>query len=440
LVQGVRAGPLTFVLALLIVGLRPPSALAQAPERHDAFVYGVSFFNGQDYGSALVPPSIDTIYLLAGIKNVIAPRQTAIYFWPVTNRYLADWELRNELVEGTLDIYQAGRLFRSVRLVDYVIQYDLDNPSETLKLYNGEEAAAAYAGYQVLQNRNKADQAAYNQAEQVWRDKMDTLLRALAPGQTVTPEQLPEEPSPVPPFTLHSSSVEKGYVVSLPVGEYDVQTTLPDGSSQPDSRKHLLVFDKQQDGIEYSLVPSSRWNKPEESYEPGAVIYALPGTTLYLEPYNESLYNEYQYGHMVEPQDVVSRGDRGKWVTFDANKSPALNAVAGGEPAQVPLGSYYVQQIPGSGLGYEVVGFDPKTMQKASFQGYQIELSAGHPDFTVQVVDQKGAPLVGSERRVMALYTDRAWALYVLSGLPLLAGIGAILARRRSTQRIHVEE
>jgi hypothetical protein len=363
-----------------------------------------------------------------------------IYFWPVTNQYLADWENKNELVAGTLEIYKSGRLLQTVKLTAYIIQYDQNDPADTLKLYVGSDAQAADARFQEQQKKHNEDQAAYYQAQQVWQEKMDELLRNLPTDKTVPPDQLPPEPTPVPAFTLYSSQLEQGYLVTLPTGEYDVQLKRLDGAYEPEGTKHLVVFDREKTGMSYSVVPQSRWNKPETSNEPGSVIYALADSTLYLESYRESRYNEYLYGHMIEPQDSASRADRGKWVVFEAQRLANLSASSGGQTEKIPLGSYYVQQLPGSGMGYEVIPYDSKITQKQSFQGYAIKLSAARPDYSVQLLDDAGNAVVGSERRIMVLNTDRAWSLYVLAALPFVAGLVAVFARRRSTKRIKVEE
>ena len=435
-----RLSCLALALVLTMWLSSAPSALAQAPARTDAFVYGITYFGGQAYGNTMVPPGIKTIYLTTGMQSIVAPRQTLIYFWPVTNQYLADWENKNELVAGTLEVYRNGRLFQSLKLTDYVIQYDQANPPETLKLSVGSDAQAAETRFREQQKKNNDDQAAYYQAEQVWQDKMDELLRNLPVNQTIPPDQLPKEPTPVPAFTLYSSQLEQGYLVSLPVGEYDLQMKRADGVYQPEGAKHLVVFDKEQNGVSYSVVPQSRWNKPETSDEPGAVLYALPESTLYLESYGENRYNEYLYGHMVEPQDVASRADRGKWVVFGTQRFAKMSASHAGQTDQIPLGSYYVQQLPGSGMGYEVIPYDSKIAQKQSFQGYEIKLSAAQSDYSVQLLDDSGNLVAGSQRRIMVLNTDRAWTLYALAGLPLVAGIAAVFVRRRSTRRIKVEE
>ena len=61
-----------------------------------------------------------TIYLVA---NPVSPRRTDVYYWPITNREVANWARLNEPVEGVLEIRRRGRLVASIEATDYVDQY-----------------------------------------------------------------------------------------------------------------------------------------------------------------------------------------------------------------------------------------------------------------------------------------------------------------------------
>jgi hypothetical protein len=431
------------LLSLVLLGTAglagAANAQAQGPARTAVFVYGATFYGGRVSGASLVPPQVDTIYLLANAKNILAPRYTLIYFWPLTNRYLADWEARNELVRGTLQVIQGSQVIQNLSLDDYVSQYLESDPEASLVLYAGEEARQRYAAFKALMAQYRRDSDDYLEAYKQFQRKTDEILQSRPPGGNVPPEAFPEEPKRPTPVQLHSSDPEQGFVISLPAGEYSVQLKRTDGTIQTDSYKHLVIFDRQRDGTAYSIVPQSRWNKPESSDDPGAVIYALSGTKLYLEPYRSGLYNAYYYDHMQEPQDVASRIDRNRWVILDSGISYAMTVTGGSTPLNVQRLSYAVRQLPGGALGYEVIPMAPDSSATSSFQGYGVDLSNPSSDFTVQLVDDKGAPISGSERRLMVMATERGPWLYSLAILPLLVGIVAWLARRRTVRMIQVD-
>lgn len=428
-----------FILSAILLCIPLPT-LAQT-ERQEEFVYGITFFDGFLYGNAVSPPQADTIYLIANVNNVVAPRNTLLYYWALTNRYMADWESKNELVSGELEILEGSKLIATIELDKYLVQYDSENPLETLKLHVGEEAEAAYQHFKDLQAKYQSDLRAYSEAQEVYRDKVSELLESDAAKQgTLTEEDFPEPPATVPPMTLYSQTVAEGFVISLPEGTYHIRTRLPDGSIQADSEKRLVMFSKLQDGASYNVVPESRWTKPEQSRDNNSSIYTIAGAKIYLAPFRQGEFNEYYYRHMEDPQDQASRIDRNIWVAFEPLKNVSLEVQSNrGNPEQLSLGSYLVQQLSGNARGYEVVLFDPESMDKPSFEGYQIEVTS-NSGYALQLRDANHAVIAGSKRLIRVLYTDRAWIIYLLAFLPLLVGLGIVLDRFRSIRRIKVDE
>lgn len=422
--------------SLFLVLLTVPVGRAQAPERIEAFVYGTTYYNGLVYDSGMVPPGTGTIYFTAGVQNILAPRRTLIYYWPITNRFLADWDAMNELVQGQLEIYQNGQILISVPLQEYVIQYDRQNPVETLNLFVGDQAFAEYQKFEQLRAEYRQTLFDYYAAHQKYRDEMDEILRSHKPGE-VNPEELPQRPGPAPNFNLLSTQPNKAYALSLPVGSYEIQIRLEDGRVLESSRKKLVVFDRLREGVAYSVVPQARWNRPEESTHPNGVIYALFGSRLYLLPSRESEYNEFLYTRMTEPQDQSARRDRTKWVVHNSYPASLLRVRKNNRTVEeIPLRPYFVQQLPGGALGYEVIEFDLETMERASFEGFQIDLNTFNSTYVIELLDGDNNPIPGSQRELRVLYTDRGWMVYVLSSLPFLAGLVVFFSRRKNLRQI----
>jgi hypothetical protein len=425
------------VLIAILLGAVP--ARAQEPAREQAFVYGLTNYDGSVYESALVPPSVDTIYLLGGQENVMAPRQTLVYFWPITNQYLADWGQLNELVDGSLQVFQNGQLRTTLPLSSYVIQYDVNDPENTLALYTGEEAQARQAEWQAKLDEYQAGLVTYYRALGDY-DALIAKLRDESPTGIIPQDKVPVRPEPPRRPSVLSTAPAQGFVIDLPTGTYEVQVVRADGTVQPNSKKRLVVFDKQKDGTAYSVVPSTRWNLPEQSDEPDSVIYGAPGTTLYLQAFKAGQYNDYEYSHMLNPQDQASQPDRGKWVSFDPETKPRMRIWSGGQVIQeIESQPYLVRQISGGGLGYEVAPFDPETMENPTFNGYTIPLEVAGQDYSVELIDENGNPLPGSQRQVISLNEERSLVPYALASLPLVVGAGVIAWRRRSARTIQVD-
>lgn len=420
-------------------GVAAPSAVgAQTFPRERAFVYGVTNYDGRLYESTLAPPSVNTVYLLAGRTNVLAPRNTLVYYWPVTNLYQADWDQLNELVDGVLEVSRGGRAVQTLALSDYVVQYDVRSPQDSLRMYVGAEARAKFTEWEARQTTYRSALEAYFTASRRWNEQI-AQLRQQQPGGVIPPNLMPPEPAEPEQPSLLSSSPARGFLIELPAGRYDIRVVRADGQTQHDSAKSLVVFDTLSDGTSYSVMPQTRWNLPETSDDGSQVIYAQKGATLYLQPFRAGQFDDLSYARMLNPQDQAARPGRARWVAFDP--SPAARMIVrrpGEPPAEQPPTLFYVRQNPGGGLGYEVLAFDPATMDQPSFAGFEVKLTGD--DVEVELVDAGGAAVAGSRRRLSALNAELIWAPYALSAIPLAAGAIAVLTRRRAARSIRVKE
>jgi hypothetical protein len=430
-------------LFIIVVILATTPVVANAQEdRQKEFVYGIAFYDGYLYGNTMVPPTVDAIYLQADVNNIIAPRHTLIYYWPLTNRYLADWATMNELVIGVLEILDGNELIATVELQKYLIQYDTTDPTETLKLHVGEDAETSYQYFKELQAQYQQDVRAFHVAQQEYRDKVSELLNSEAAKEgTLSEDDFPEPPRSVPPMTLSSQTIAEGFVISLPEGNYRIRMRLPDGRIQPDSEKRLVIFEKIKDGSSYNVVPETRWTKPEQSKVEDSAIYTTYGATIYLAPFHQGLYNEYYYRHMEDPQDLSSRRDRKIWVAFEQLEDVNLDMISkAGADTSLPLEGFTVNQLPGSARGYEVVLFNPDSNEFPSFEGFKVELMEGISGYEIRLLDDNSDPVEGSRRSIRVLYTDRAWIMYLLGVFPFVVGMVVVLYRNRRIRRIKVDE
>lgn len=103
---------LWLALTLLLLAVIPTQA--QEPDKVKAFVYSGQVFNDLGHVSVFYPPSVDTIYLLADQQNILSPRWTLVYFWPLTNAYKADWSSMNQIVTGTLEILDGDEVAATI--------------------------------------------------------------------------------------------------------------------------------------------------------------------------------------------------------------------------------------------------------------------------------------------------------------------------------------
>ena len=436
---------LWLVLILLLLAAAPTQA--QEPEKTEAFVYGGQVFDGLVYRSAFYPPSVDTIYLLADQQNVLSPRRTLVYFWPLVNAYKADWTSLNEVVTGRLEILAGSELVATVPQQSYVIQWP-EGPDGRQEIYTGAEAEARYQAFVGLRKAYQEALWAHNDAMQQYYEALKRAREAREQGQQV---ELPEEPSvpfvpgpkdqglgpedqgppePEPP-QVYSTPVGQGSIVSLPAGRYAVRVRADDSSVFPGSQKKLIVFAPRRQGLGYQIVPQEKWTRPERTDDPADVIYAREGTVLYLQPYVEEEYNDLYYTRLEEPQSQSGRKDRWTWVhvrPFEEAGNLILDF--GNQTVEVLARPYRVEQLPGSALGYKVVDYDPAAEKRPpDFVAYQLFVDANHASYGLQLQDADGKAVFGSQRQVRRVREVNSWALYFLAGLPLTIG-GFLLVSR----------
>jgi hypothetical protein len=404
-------------------------------EWENTFVYAVTLNDLTSIRSTLIPPGVDSIYFLSDTLNIISPRETRVYYWPLTNRYLADWNTLNTLIEGDLEVYRHNELVEVIPLQDYVIQYDTDNIAESLGIYIGDEAEEMYQIFKVAQLEYQQAMFDYYDKREDWIAELDELYKKMDEGEEVG--EFPMEPEQPASFTLYSTDVIKGYPINLPDGEYTIRMKLPDGSAFPESSRNLVVFSERRQSVTYDVIPETRWTAPTESYNPGGVVYVTPGTEIYLQPYQGSEYRDLYYVNMLDPQEDTGRYDRWQWVPQTPLSDITMQISSQGKVLkELELQPFYVKQTSGSSLSYEVIPYDPETMKQISFEGFMIGTIEGYRELQVVLLDEEGNILPGSDRIIRLVNVDNGKYLYPLSAFPLLVGLASVFLRRRKTKSI----
>jgi hypothetical protein len=403
---------------------------AQAPDEDRQFVYGAKVFSGQDYEAKMYPPTVDTLYLLADVTNIISPRYTHVYFWPTTQEYKADWDRLNETINGTLEILQGGRMLRALAQTEYVIQYPEGPDVGLVFLYTGQEAEAQYRGFERQKQAFRDTVAAYREATLTYRQKVTE--NAAEGSLNQEPPLPPEEPAP---FRFLSTGLHHGFSLKLPTGSYTIRFRTEEGQIVPGSEKALVVFSPRQTGIGYTIVPQDRWTTPKQSNEPGQVIYARSGSVIYLQPFAQKEYNELFNARLDAPQRSTGSRDRWTWRPLQSQNEGYLQLLRGGQVVErLERQAYVVKQNPGSTLGYEILGADEaQSSRPADFEGYEIRVLPAQPSFSIRLVDVDGNVVPGSEREIRLLDQEHAMVHFLLPLLPLIVGVSIAGWRHRKS-------
>jgi hypothetical protein len=328
-------------------------------------------------------------------------------------------------------------VIETIPMTEYVIQYDALDHINTTRLYTGEEAAAARKNFEDQQMQYREDLYQYYEKLNEYREEFQAALAELQAGN-ITEDELPVAPDPLADLTLFSTDLLWGFPINLPVGHYQIQVRTYEGEIIQDSVKDLTVFEHMNEGIGYEVFSEERWSDPESSKDVNSVIYTLKNQTFYLEPYHQKQYNQLYYTRMNSPQDNTSRADRMIWISHSRADGVILKTQGNSGSLQIKLNDYFVQQIAGSRLGYEIKIFDPETMTQSSFRAFKIDLSEMPDVFYLQLMDQDGDLIDGSRREVHILKTKNIKWIYGIAGVPFALGLYMIYRRKHKVRDVKI--
>ena len=396
-----------FLLLILMLAALPASA--QEPERVRQLVYHVNAFDGQAWEAVFYPQSEDTIYLLAGHPNTITPRETLVYFWTITQRFLPDWAELDELVDARMEIRRGGAVIDTLTLSEYVLQGERAGPETPLQLYRGQDAHRRFRQY-------REDLDAYWAA-------LDEYTQQRTEGGA---GDAPEAPR------LFSTKVLQGFIVELDEGSYEIHLLDQDNQPIPGSQKQLRVFAPRREGLTYELIPESSWTVREYADTPEDTIYVTNDSRLFVQPYHAQEYNAYLYGKLRDPQAPPGDELAWMWAPQELISTPTLRVSQGTDEQSVVHKDFLVEQSARSSLGYTISALDDAASRSPSFSGYELTLSLA-PGESAQVwlVDESGNELPGSRRRLRGVQPLTGELLFLPSALPLLWGLFLMLRRIR---------
>lgn len=424
---------LTLILALIgVAGV----GTAAAPEREEQFVYGITPWIGHTYGSTFVPKSIDTIYLLADVNHVLSGQKTEVYYWDITQEWMANWMEKREDVPGDVQILdENGKVIRTISRVPYTFEFSGASFSPS-GLLIGEEANRAYEAYQQAMREYTEAMREYQTAMREYQKTLNEMVeKVMETGEPYDESEIPEPPTePQRPQAFVMRPTE-GYVINLPVGEYRIRMVNEDGVI-PDSEKKLVVFSSRRSGVSYEILPESKWTMPVDSRESAEILYFHGQRTMYVKAFAAEEYEAKSWLRMTEAQKpMAGAGLHGVWQWQKGAElaDVKVQILQDGKVVQtIEQLPYYVQQTPGYALGYEIVPFDPTKPEmqhrRPTFTAFKVELAPG--SYTLQVVDANGKVVPGSVRQIRTVKDNNPWLLYGLSMIPLVAGIAVIIQRR----------
>jgi hypothetical protein len=409
------------------------NVFAQVPDKTEELVYSATVFDGYSYTGVFYPRSEETIYLLANVDNVLVPRNTLVYYWPITREFRADWSNLNEAVPGTLEFVSGNQVVAQVTLQKFVVEFpDLALPNSTV-LHTGEAAEAKDREYRELMRSFMEQYDRYVVENAEYLGEYSRYLELRRAGEDATPPAAPEAPEAP---TAQLSQLIEGFVVNLEEGLYEVRLRGNDDLIVEDSSKKLRVFKERREGITYNIIPASKWTRHERSETVEHVIYGHGNSVLYLQPLRALEYNDLYYEKLTKPQSTAGRRDRWRWATSVAIDDGRLEIWENNQLKQsISYKPYRVVQTPGYALGYEIMEvYDPDgSSRQPNFWAYKLQLDLDNQVYQIRWVDGNGVAQAPSERELRPLHTQRANLVYVFALIPFVVGLVVSVLRLRVT-------
>ncbi len=186
-------------------------------------------------------------------------------------------------------------------------------------------------------------------------------------------------------------------------------------------------------GIGYEVIPGDKWTRPEESKTPASVLYVNGTTDLYLRPFFEDEVNDLFHEKTVSNQ---SSGNPSlyTWVRMDEVPGATLRAASPGrEAVTLAARPFVVNQSTGSGLGYTIAPWDPKTAAPGQAPGivaFHVSLEKADKVIRLRALDITAARLPGSQRQVRIVKPMPLLSPHAAAALsPLLVMVIVLAAR-----------
>lgn len=401
------------------------ASFADLPERTEELAWSVLAFNGWDYSATLAPAAGPTVWLMAGVDSFVSLRKTFVYWWPLTEQWMADAQTLSVLLEGTLEVRPAGRTapVRKLELVTYTYFNVRGDYELNWRVATGAEAVRELERYRTLAEAYLAAMERYQQEMEAWErekgDLRERIRRLQEQGGDASGliERLASLREPVEPpqpraYAVPPSQPQRGFVVNLPEGAWDARLVAPDGSVVEGSARRIVAWAKSRTGgVGYEVIPGDRWTRPQQSTTPSSVLYVDGSADLYLQPFFEDEVNDLCYEKTL---DNSGRGNAGlaKWVRIQQVPRARLEIVRRGTPPEmITERSYVVEQAEGASLGYSIVPFDAEGAHRGeepNMKAFLLSVKGTSGSIRIRTVDANGAPLAGSSREVR-----------IVRGLPL---------------------
>jgi hypothetical protein len=438
-----RIGVAAFLLLLCV-----SAASAEVPVRTEQQIWSLLSFNGRDYSPAFATEDSDTLYLLAGVDNFLSLRETLVYWWPLTSEWKTDTDTLNVQFPGTLELRDNRGAVRRLGLESYTYFNIRGDYEVNWKVVTGMAAEQEIARYQSLYGSYFKAMQDYQRANTAYDAEQQSLFTRIQrakdehkdyAGLLQRMNTLPAPVAPVPPsyYVVPPASMQKAFILNLPVGRYSLRFINPDGSIAEGSERTVIVHSRRRTGgVGFEVIPGDKWTRPEASVTPSSTLYVNGSADLYLRPFFEDEYNDLAYARTV---NNAARGNPNitRWVRIQQVPHATIRRESPGSGITI-LGEkqFLVEQSQGNSLGYTIKPWDPDGPDKdkqPNLVAFPVPTTGETSVVRIKAADQNGALLAGGEREIRVVKPLQSSTLLVILALSPLVLLALVLTLRLRT-------
>jgi hypothetical protein len=426
---------IVFVLTLISIYLFLFASVTQSeePELKEEFVYELYLWNGKTYNYTFCPYEIDDIYIIAEKPSVFTLKKTDVYYWPITNEYRANWFEKNELLEGTLQIMQGDKVIDEYEITKYCFQQPSGTYTDEKILLTGEEAQEVYNGYKKTKDNYEGLVKNYYEKVEEYEEIMNELAEEKR-GE-IKRSDIPEYPEyPVAPREFVTEP-KMAFILNVEEGIYKVRFRDKDDNVVSNTEKRLIVFGERREGITYKILNEEKWTYPELSNEKEDILYIKGKQTVFLQPFTAVEYPEKGYNKLTKLNNINTEElSQRNWQWIQLNKQSGVTVQLIKDDnvvEEINEKPYYVKQLPGYVLGYEIIEYDENMDKKPSFWAYKLDLKMIEKGYKIRLVDSKGDVLSGSGRKIRSVKGYNIVYLFIFSFIPLVCGLIVYIKTRK---------
>ncbi len=393
------------VLVLFLFILSASISSAQTPDSREQVVWGVLTSENDSYFGVFIPESYD-IFLLAGVRQVLLPQKTNVYYWPITKEYKADWQSLDVPIFGTMQVKNLKT--GSVEKIDplpYMIFTDVETGRYIL--LSGEEATERYEGYLARRQAYLDAVSEYDTLFSQYQKEKETDPNAKAP---IYPE----------PFSEYLTAPDLGYVTSFDSGNYEITILDKNGSEIEGAKRTVEVIEPKNGGYSYVVVPEKKWTYKQTVAPEDEVLYiSRANENLYLQAQNAYQYNEYAYTKFRSPQSIKGSRSRMIWVSGDRVENASVQFTNHDGSLKAEPEEFRVIQNSGSKLGYQIRVREPDETRGADFTAYRIPIGEKDKQISYTVINSEDDSVLSDNRKVVIVEETFPVYAYLLILLPL---------------------